>query len=117
MSPLNTLSSVWAEHKAVTLERVTLVDNAVERLLAGELTDRDRECARRAAHMLAGTVGMFGFERSSEAARALEEAFEAGITPDRSEGRTLRERVATMRTEGLEPRLICDPLPGITGLT
>jgi chemotaxis protein histidine kinase CheA len=101
-SPPIALGAIWAEHEATTLDRVALLEDAVERLIAGDLPEDEREQARRAAHMLAGSVGMFGFERSSEAAHALEAAFEAGTTPDSDRARALREHIATMRTEGLE---------------
>ncbi len=94
-----TLESVWSEHRTVTVERVGFVEDAIERLIAGDLPEQEREEARRAAHMLAGSVGMFGFERSSEAALALEEALEAGVTPDAECATALRGQVAVMRTE------------------
>lgn len=99
----HTLESVWAEHETVTFERIRVVEDAIERLIAGDLPAAQRELARRAAHMLAGSVGMFGFERSSDAARVLEAALETCGTPDADHARALREQVATMRTEGLEP--------------
>jgi HPt (histidine-containing phosphotransfer) domain-containing protein len=99
----DTLESVWSEHETGTFERVALMQDAIERLIAGDLPERERERARRAAHMLAGSVGMFGFERSSKAAHALEEALEAGDPPDAEHARALREQIAAMRTEGLEP--------------
>jgi chemotaxis protein histidine kinase CheA len=105
ITPPVTLGAIWAEHEATTLDRVALLEDAVERLIAGELSDHKREHARRASHMLAGSVGMFGFERSSAAAHALEEAMEAGVTPDRERAHALRGHVTTMRTEGLEPGL------------
>jgi HPt (histidine-containing phosphotransfer) domain-containing protein len=103
MTPPIALDAIWAEHEATTLDRVALLEDAVERLIAGDLPEYEREQAGRAAHMLAGSVGMFGFERSSAAAHALEAAFEAGATPDGDRARALREHIATMRTEGLEP--------------
>jgi chemotaxis protein histidine kinase CheA len=101
--PPHPLSAVWAEHEAATLHRVALVEHAVQRLIAGDLPEHERNRARRAAHMLAGSVGMFGFERSSEAAHALEAALEAGDTPGAEHAQALRQHLAAMRTEGLEP--------------
>jgi HPt (histidine-containing phosphotransfer) domain-containing protein len=116
ITPPVVLGAIWAEHEATTLDRVALLEDAVERLIAGDLPEHEREQARNAAHMLAGSVGMFGFERSSAAAHALEEALERGVTPDCERAHVLREHVAAMRTEGLEPGLVPDPLPGVTGL-
>ncbi len=102
-----TLQTVWTEHESVVLERVSLLERAVAQLIAGELSEDQRERARRAAHMLAGSVGMFGFERSSEAALALEAVFEPAVAPMHRPGpaqaSALRDRLATMRAEGLEP--------------
>jgi chemotaxis protein histidine kinase CheA len=106
------LESVWSEHETTTFERVALVEHAIERLIAGDLPEHEREQARRAAHMLAGSVGMFGFERSSVAALALEAALDETLTPDRERAQVLREQVAVMRTEGLEPRRHRDPSRG-----
>jgi chemotaxis protein histidine kinase CheA len=99
----DTLESVWSEHEAVTFERVDLVERAIDRLIAGDLPDRERERARGAAHMLAGSVGMFGFERSSHAAHTLEAALETSETPDAEDAQALREQVSIMRAEGLKP--------------
>ena len=100
ITPPIALDAIWAEHEATTLDRVALVEDAVERLIAGDLPEHEREKARRAAHMLAGSVGMFGFERSSEAAHALEAALEAGTTPDSNRARALRKHIATMHLVG-----------------
>ena len=53
--------------------------------------------------MLAGSVGMFGYEGSSRAARVLEVELERREMPDAATARMLREQLARMRAEGLEP--------------
>jgi chemotaxis protein histidine kinase CheA len=102
-----TLQTVWNDHESLVMERVALLEGAVAQLIAGELAEREREQARRAAHMLAGSVGMFGYERSSEAALALEAVFEPIPTPaaplDPAKAHELRAQLAKMRAEGLEP--------------
>ncbi len=102
-----TLQTVWTDHEPVVMERVALLAYAVEQLIAGELPEHERERALRAAHMLAGSVGMFGFDRSSEAALALEAVFERATTHtsrlDPRQALELREQVQAMRAEGLEP--------------
>ena len=102
-----TLQTVWTEHESIVMERVALLDSAVEHLIAGRLPEHEREQACRAAHMLAGSVGMFGFERSSQAALALEAVFERGSTSASGLAPTqafeLREQLEAMRAEGLEP--------------
>ncbi|HXC45301.1 MAG TPA: Hpt domain-containing protein [Solirubrobacteraceae bacterium] len=98
-----TLQTVWSEHEALVLERIAMVERALGELIAGRLSEHECEQARRAAHMLAGSVGMFGFERSSRAALALERALEEHATPDAARAQWLREQLAIMRAEGLEP--------------
>ncbi len=56
-------------------ERVALIERAVNALGAGELDERLRSEALRAAHMLSGSLGTFGFAGASEAAGALEQEF------------------------------------------
>jgi diguanylate cyclase (GGDEF)-like protein len=51
---------------------VGLIERAVQALTVGEPEEQLRVEASRAAHMLIGSVGTFGFIRASEAARELE---------------------------------------------
>jgi HPt (histidine-containing phosphotransfer) domain-containing protein len=98
-----TLQAVWSEHESIVLERIALVEAAIDALIAGRLSDYERERARRAAHMLAGSVGMFGFDRSSLAALTLETALGRFAKPDEAQAHELNEQLAIMRAEGLEP--------------
>ena len=66
------LHAIWQKHRAGVLERVSLIENAVRALIAGELDEQLRVQAQRAAHSLIGSVGTFGFIGASEAARKLE---------------------------------------------
>ncbi|MEG3440067.1 response regulator [Pannus brasiliensis CCIBt3594] len=61
-------------------ERVTLLDRAIEALQTGKLDDDLRRQARAEAHRLAGGLGIFGSERGSVLARAIEQTL-AGSTP------------------------------------
>jgi diguanylate cyclase (GGDEF)-like protein len=54
------------------LERVSLIERAVQALTEGELDEPAGVQARQAAHSLIGSLGTFGFIRASEAARELE---------------------------------------------
>jgi diguanylate cyclase (GGDEF)-like protein len=66
------LPAIWEKHRATSLERVSVIERAVRELAAGGLGDPLRGEAQRAAHMLAGSVGTFGFTRASGAAHDLE---------------------------------------------
>jgi HPt (histidine-containing phosphotransfer) domain-containing protein len=66
---------VWDENRAGILARVSLIEQAIAVLRTAELEERLRAAAQRSAHMLSGSLGMFGFTRASEAARELELEF------------------------------------------
>jgi chemotaxis protein histidine kinase CheA len=66
------LDTIWRQYEGEIHERVQLVRRACLELQADRLGLTLCEDARRAAHMLAGSVGTFGFQRASDAARALE---------------------------------------------
>jgi chemotaxis protein histidine kinase CheA len=54
------------------LAKVTLIERAVAAMGTAELDEPRLLEARRSAHMLSGSLGMFGFTRASDAARELE---------------------------------------------
>jgi chemotaxis protein histidine kinase CheA len=66
------LDTIWRRFEGEIHEHVRLVGRATVELRAGRLNPTLCEDARRAAHMLAGSVGTFGFRQASDAARALE---------------------------------------------
>jgi chemotaxis protein histidine kinase CheA len=66
------LDTIWRRYHGEIDERVQLVGRATAELQAGYLSPLLCEDARRAAHMLAGSVGTFGFRVASDAAHALE---------------------------------------------
>jgi HPt (histidine-containing phosphotransfer) domain-containing protein len=66
---------VWAQHRASILANVTLIERAIAAVGTAQLDDQLRNEAQRSAHMLCGSLSMFGFTRASEAARELEQEF------------------------------------------
>jgi chemotaxis protein histidine kinase CheA len=66
------LNSVWARQQACVNERVELIAVAITALEEDSLDRKLRDEAKRAAHMLAGSVGMFGFLAASNVAHTLE---------------------------------------------
>jgi HPt (histidine-containing phosphotransfer) domain-containing protein len=74
------LRSIWARHRELVGERITLIERAVAALGAGQLDEQLRGEALRAAHMLSGSLGTFGFAGASEAAGALEQELAAPRT-------------------------------------
>jgi len=66
------LRAAWTRQHDRVNARVETIARAVTALARGRLGEPLRAEAERAAHMLAGSLGMFGFIRAGEAARELE---------------------------------------------
>ncbi|MGD1058344.1 MAG: hypothetical protein ABR992_13130 [Solirubrobacteraceae bacterium] len=66
------MRAVWAEHRAGLLERLSLIEQAIVALGSAQLGEPLRVEARQAAHMLSGSLGLFGFARESETAYELQ---------------------------------------------
>ncbi len=77
------LAAVWeGQHDAVD-ERLAVIEQATHALVEGRLDADLTDSAQRAAHMLAGSLGMFGFGDASAAAVSVEFAL-SRPTPDRA---------------------------------
>jgi|ERR1700722_4999259 len=76
------LQSIWEHQQDRVSVRINLIERAMGDLANDNLDANLRREAERAAHMLAGSVGMFGFIQASEAAHGLELAL-GHPTPDR----------------------------------
>ncbi len=72
ISPADAVRSIWEKHRESAFGRVVLIERAITQLTVAGLDEDLRERAERAAHMLAGSTGTFGFTRASQAAHALE---------------------------------------------
>jgi HPt (histidine-containing phosphotransfer) domain-containing protein len=66
------LRSVWERQRGRINDRVAVIERAVTALADDRLDTDLRTDAQRAAHMLAGSLGMFGFVGASDAAHELE---------------------------------------------
>lgn len=69
---VDALRSVWDRQHVRVGERIGVVEQALVALGEDHLDRELRAAAERAAHMLAGSVGMFGFLDASDAAHELE---------------------------------------------
>lgn len=69
---LQALRAVWAHQQGRVNQRIGLIERAAAALAEDRLDPGLRADAERAAHMLAGSLGMFGFLDASSAARELE---------------------------------------------
>jgi diguanylate cyclase (GGDEF)-like protein len=70
---------IWQRHRSEALAHLYLIEEALAALNTRTLDEQLHERAKRAAHMLAGTVGTFGFLRASEVARELEHELEKAV--------------------------------------
>ena len=74
------LRAIWQRHQVRVGERVELIERAAHALGHGQLDASLQQEALRAAHMLAGSLGTFGFAQASRAAHELEGELER-VTP------------------------------------
>jgi len=94
------LRSVWRHQQSRVSDRIAVIERALAALAEDRLEDDLRAQAERAAHMLAGSIGMFGFLAASDAARELEVEL-AQPTPDRAPA--LAALAARLRSGVQEP--------------
>lgn len=104
---VDVLRSVWAHQQSRVDERIGVIERAVAALANGGLDTALREDAERAAHMLAGSLGMFGFVGASDAARELELEL-AHPKPDRAPA--LSALVLRVRTGVQGPVALCSDI-------
>jgi HPt (histidine-containing phosphotransfer) domain-containing protein len=86
--------AVWEQHRAGVLAKLGVIEHAVAVLGTDGLDEQLRGEAQRSAHMLSGSLGMFGFTQASDAAHELELEF---AQPTRARAQTLLTLVAIMR--------------------
>jgi hypothetical protein len=72
---LQALRSVWVHQRGRVEQRIAVIERAAVALANDRLDPGPRADAERAAHMLAGSLGMFGYLDASNAARELEAEF------------------------------------------
>ena len=66
------LAAIWQRNRALVEERLALLEQAASMAEAGTLTDELRQEACGAAHKLAGSLGMYGFDEGTSIAREME---------------------------------------------
>jgi HPt (histidine-containing phosphotransfer) domain-containing protein len=76
------------------LAKLGVIEHAVAVLGAAELDERSRGEALRSAHMLSGSLSMFGFTQAADAAYDLELEF---VAPAQARAVTLSALVAIVR--------------------
>lgn len=89
--PAELLQSVWSEQQPLIAARIGSIERATAALEDGHLGELARAEAQRAAHMLAGSLGIFGSHDASRAAHELELAL---LHPAREQAPAMRNLLA-----------------------
>ena len=104
------IAAVWARFREPTLARIDVIDSAAMALLDGALTNELRLDAQREAHKLAGAAGSFGFPRSSQIARQIEEQLSlGGLTP--ADAVPMAEQLLALRADLEGTPRVAEPEP------
>jgi HPt (histidine-containing phosphotransfer) domain-containing protein len=90
------LQDIWHREVGHVYARVALIERAAAALAAGRLDEAQRAEAQRAAHMLAGAVGTFGFAQASRLAAELEREL---IEPEPASASGLSALATALRLE------------------
>ena len=75
------LAAIWQRNRALVEERLTLLDRAAAAAAVDALSDSLRQEACGAAHKLAGSLGMYGYDEGTRIARQIEVLL-GDATPD-----------------------------------
>ncbi len=105
-SPLfqRTLEEIWAQQRDLVDGRIDVIDRALAVLATGQLDATLRSDAARAAHMLSGSLGMFGLDGASAAARELEAEL-ARVDPEPARAGTMRALLEIVQGEAAGARM------------
>jgi HPt (histidine-containing phosphotransfer) domain-containing protein len=98
--PVDLLRAVWNQQRPLVAERIGIIERAASELDQGRLDEQLRADAQRAAHMLAGSIGIFGFAQASAAARELEAELDQ---PSRERAQAVRALLSRLGGEDGEP--------------
>lgn len=105
------LQAIWQRQRARVGERLELIERAMQALAQGRLDTSLQAEAERAAHMLAGSLGTFGFMHASRAAHELEVELAA---PQPARAASIASLLREVREElgGQKPRQAREELGG-----
>ncbi len=105
------LIKTWEKLKALNIERITILEQAVSALLKNNKSEELIEKAQNVAHQFAGGLGIFGFTEGSHLAREIEQIFKSRVNLDRTQGLHLRELVKLLQREIQQPAFNSDCKP------
>jgi HPt (histidine-containing phosphotransfer) domain-containing protein len=96
---IESVAELWERFKESIMGRVAVLDQYTMALLEDTLDDELRENARREAHKLAGSVGLFGFYRGSELAQEIEQTLLQESDLDQDQVLRLSQMAVALRKE------------------
>jgi len=76
------LAALWVRNRPLVEQRLALIDRAAALAAADALTAELREEAGGAAHKLAGSLGMYGYDEGTHIARQIEVMLLGVAVPD-----------------------------------
>jgi chemotaxis protein histidine kinase CheA len=85
------LAALWTKNRPLVEERLTILDRAAAAAAAGGLGEALQLEAVGAAHKLAGSVGMYGYDQATPIARELEVLFGGTMLDAARTGGLVRE--------------------------
>ncbi len=93
------LATLWEKNLPVLRERLALLEAAIQAASTGEITLEQRKEAGATAHKLAGSLGMFGYPKGTEEARALEQSFDSAGALKKAELAQIATHMKALRSE------------------
>jgi HPt (histidine-containing phosphotransfer) domain-containing protein len=88
------LAALWERNLPMLRDRLAQLDAAADAAATGKLTPELRHDASSTAHKLAGSLGMFGYQRGTEFARKMEVLLNE---PGPADALSLRELADSLR--------------------
>ncbi|HTL87800.1 MAG TPA: response regulator [Leptolyngbya sp.] len=83
------VEQLWNQYRGLMEERLTVLQQAVQALDAETLSEDLQQAAERAAHKLAGVLGMFDRDEGTQIARQLEQLFSGKLNSQQQPELTL----------------------------
>jgi hypothetical protein len=76
------IAELWQRHLPSLCERLDVLDHIAASSAAGSMSDRQREEGIAISHKLAGSLGMYGYQRGTEIASQLEQLLRSDPSPE-----------------------------------
>ncbi|MBV9669892.1 MAG: Hpt domain-containing protein [Acidobacteriales bacterium] len=93
------LHRLWFQHRDLTYSRLEQLRSALSAMESGDLAPHQQSEALDAAHKLAGTLGTFGLDRATEAARKLQAILSSPATLNPSDVAEFRSQLQVLAAD------------------